>query len=353
MGFNSLFVPVEHRGDFKMKILLIVLAICFTNVFSQDVVSFQIFGTDDGIKSNREQDYKEALLDAKIKALDRVGIQIKTETEISDYNVIKEIVESKSEGVILPGMSITEMGYSDDGFYQVLIIGEIKSGANGVIHKKLKYVLKLYQRLEYDKAKVELNKIINTSNEDELVAEALYLKIKWKFAENYLDEFEKLKVTYPESKFVEKAKIIVDNFQKKEEEKKSREIKDGTIKATFEISSELPYAQTGFSPLKGATFRGIGNFQIKNYQDIYLRGCCIGNSSNNYQQSKKELFLDFDKTYELEVQYYFYNDKSYAYEKNKFIKLITPTYNKNVKSFLVHVKFDKNAGVSAKVEAQY
>lgn len=326
---------------------------CCTSLFSQDVISFQIIGLDDSIKSNREQDYKEALLNAKLKALEMAGIEIKSETKVINYDLIEEIIESKSKEVVLPGMNITEIGYNENGYYQVLIVGEIRREAEGVSHKKLRYALNLYQRLEYKKSESELNEIIKTSNEDELVAEALYLKIKWKFAEDYLEEFEKLRATYPDSKYVEKAKIIIDGFLEKEEERKRQEIADGTVKTNFNISSDLPYENTGYSVLKGSTFIGIGNYQIRNYGNIYIRGCCIGHFSNEYQEIKKELYLDFDKEYEMEVQYYFYNDKSSAYEKNKYIKFRTPAYDEKVKSFLINVKFDKVAGVSFSLEAQY
>ena len=62
-----------------------------------------IKGVDDGIKTSRQQDYLEALIDAKIKVIKRAGMEVGNITKVVDFELKYDMVEGKSKEVLLPG----------------------------------------------------------------------------------------------------------------------------------------------------------------------------------------------------------------------------------------------------------
>ena len=104
-------------------VLLVVVVPCISNAETIDV---QIKGVDDGAKTTKQRDYKEAILFAKREAIERAGVKIKSMTTVKDLVVNSDYIESKAEAVLLPGYNILDMGYSADGTYQVVLIGKVK-----------------------------------------------------------------------------------------------------------------------------------------------------------------------------------------------------------------------------------
>jgi hypothetical protein len=83
-------------------------------------------GFDDGVKTTRQQDYAEAVMDAKLKAIQKAGVEVKAITEVENFQLRYDLVESRSEGVLLPGFRIEDIGYLADGTYQVVLSGKVK-----------------------------------------------------------------------------------------------------------------------------------------------------------------------------------------------------------------------------------
>ncbi len=129
-------------------------------------------------------------------------------------------------------------------------------------------------------------------------------------------------------------------------------VKKDSLRASFRISSELPYGPAIYQATKDTTFNGIGNYQIRDSRNVYVRGCCAGNMDMEYQLDKEQLYLHFDKRYEIKVQYYFYNGIIRAYERNRYLKFRTPPYDEKVKSFILQVRFNEAGGVSLAVETE-
>ena len=129
-------------------------------------------------------------------------------------------------------------------------------------------------------------------------------------------------------------------------------VKRDSLRASFNITSDLPYGMADYQASKDTTYNGIGNYRIKDSRLVYVRGCCIGNPDMEYQLDKEQLYLDFDKRYEIKVQYYFYNGIIRAYERNRYLKFRTPPYDENVKRFILQVRFNKAGGVALTVETQ-
>jgi len=108
-----------------LSLLLIILFIPFSSL-SADTIDVQIKGIDDGTKTTKQQDYKEAVLFAKREAIERAGVNIKSMTTVKDMMVESDYIETQAEAVLMPGYNILDMGYSVDGIYQVVLIGKVQ-----------------------------------------------------------------------------------------------------------------------------------------------------------------------------------------------------------------------------------
>jgi len=86
-----------------------------------------IKGVDDGVKTNKQQDYKEAVTNAKLQAIERAGVKIESITRIVNFQMKYKAVESKANAVLLPGFQIMDIGYQVDGTYQVVLSGKIQT----------------------------------------------------------------------------------------------------------------------------------------------------------------------------------------------------------------------------------
>ena len=174
-----------------------------------ETIDVQIKGVDDGAKTTKQRDYKEAVLFAKREAIERAGVKIKSMTTVKDLVVNSDYIESKAEAVLLPGYNILDMGYSADGTYQIVLIGKVKTVSEGIDSKELRYAKSLMDRGEKDKAKKIITDIIENSKDNNAVAEAMYCQVLWKFASDARDTFEKLKAYYPDSKYVSRLESVL------------------------------------------------------------------------------------------------------------------------------------------------
>ena len=107
-------------------VMILLIVPCFSNAETIDV---QIKGIDDSVKTTKQLDYKEAVLFAKHEAIERAGVKIKSMTSVKDFVLNADYIESKAEGVLLPGYDIVDMGYAEDGTYQVVLVGKIAVAA--------------------------------------------------------------------------------------------------------------------------------------------------------------------------------------------------------------------------------
>lgn len=110
----------------KQFITTLLISFAFYICIGQDI-QVTIKGYDDGIKTNKQQDYKEALTNAKIEAIERAGSEITSITRITNFEMKSKEVESKAEAALLPGYDVIDIGYQTDGTYLVVLSGKIKS----------------------------------------------------------------------------------------------------------------------------------------------------------------------------------------------------------------------------------
>jgi formylglycine-generating enzyme required for sulfatase activity len=90
-----------------------------------------IKGVDDGVKVSKQQDYQEALMNAKLQAIERAGVEIKSITQVVNFQTKFDMVETKANAVLLPGFQVMDLGYQQDGTYQVVVSGEVQVGHAG------------------------------------------------------------------------------------------------------------------------------------------------------------------------------------------------------------------------------
>lgn len=107
---------------------LICLVILIPNMGLSGTTDVHIKGVDDGRKTTKQNDYKEAVLFAKREAIERAGVKIRSMTTVKDMVVNSDYIESKAEAVLMPGYDIVDIGYTADGTYQIVLIGKVKTG---------------------------------------------------------------------------------------------------------------------------------------------------------------------------------------------------------------------------------
>jgi Protein of unknown function, DUF400./Protein of unknown function (DUF1566). len=186
-----------------------MLVFVFPCLSFAETIDVHIKGVDDGARTTKQRDYKEAVLFAKREAIERAGVKIKSMTTVRDMVLNSDYIESKAEAVLLPGYNILDMGYSADGTYQVVLIGKVKTVSEGIDSKELRYAKSLMDRGEKAKAKRIITDIIENSKDNNAVAEAMYCQVLWKFASDERNTFEKLKAYYPNSKYTKRAENVL------------------------------------------------------------------------------------------------------------------------------------------------
>lgn len=112
----------------KLLVCLVLTFSLFNSAYSEEVlVDVLIEGYDDGVKSTLRNDREEALIDAQRQAIERAGVRMTSTTQMQDFVVKKDWVESKAKAVLLPGFQIIDKGYQADGSYLVILAGRIRS----------------------------------------------------------------------------------------------------------------------------------------------------------------------------------------------------------------------------------
>ena len=108
-----------------MQVLLLIPCA----IASAEVIDVEIKGVDDGVRTTRQQDYIEALVNAKLQAIELAGVEIESITRVVDLQVQFQLVEQRSNGVLLPGFRVIDIGYVADGTYQIVLIGKVRGGS--------------------------------------------------------------------------------------------------------------------------------------------------------------------------------------------------------------------------------
>ncbi len=153
--------------------IILLVSLAPITVLSE-TIDVLIKGVDDGVKTSKQQDYKEAEMNAKLQAIERAGVRIESMTRIVNFQMKYKAVESKAKAVLLPGFQVMDMGYQVDGSYQVVLSGKVtvgkakpqkspKSLLNMATREEIKGN-KHYSEHRYDEAKVHYKKALQLYN---------------------------------------------------------------------------------------------------------------------------------------------------------------------------------------------
>ena len=104
---------------------IVTVLLMFVTTFAQEAIDVNVQGISNGKRDSKQQDRDEAILDAKLKAIERAGVSIEAVTQMEDFKLKKDWVESNVNAVILPGFEIMDVGYGEDSLYHVVLIGKI------------------------------------------------------------------------------------------------------------------------------------------------------------------------------------------------------------------------------------
>ena len=139
-----------------------------------ETLNVLIKGVDDGVKTNKQQDYNEAVMNAKLQAIERAGVAIHSITQVVNFQTKFDMVESKAKAILLPGFQIMDMGYQTDGSYQVVLSGKVAVG-KGKPQKSPKSLLNMatrekikgnrhYSEQRYEEGKAHYQKALQLYN---------------------------------------------------------------------------------------------------------------------------------------------------------------------------------------------
>lgn len=113
----------------KLSSIVCALIVFCASLGLAETIDVNIKGVDDGIKTSKQQDYKEAVMNAKLQAIERAGVSIESVSKVVNFQLQYDAVESQSKGILLPGFQVVDIGYVTDGTYQVVLIGKLQVGS--------------------------------------------------------------------------------------------------------------------------------------------------------------------------------------------------------------------------------
>jgi len=197
-----------------MKILFILIIIS-TSLFSQDVIDISVKGISNDKNDGSQKDRLEAILDAKRQACEKAGLKIESKTTVENFEVVYDFIESKAETILLPGFQLIDIGYVQDGTYQVVLSGKIKiiEEEEKISAKELRYAKSLMDREKYTQCEAILTKYIDSEDKsisEELKEESFYCYIKWGFSPNVEESYHKFAAYFPDSKYLAKIEKFAD-----------------------------------------------------------------------------------------------------------------------------------------------
>ncbi|MBC8277095.1 MAG: formylglycine-generating enzyme family protein [FCB group bacterium] len=200
-----------------MRYFLLIIFI-FISAYAAEI-KVTIKGIDDGIKTSKQQDYNEAVMNAKLQAIEQAGAEISTITEVHNFKVKYDLVESRSAGILQPNFQIMDIGYQTDDTYLVILTGIIKTSEEegGTDGEKKFRMAKLLLDTDKDKALKLFEEVVDEHNNCPKADEALYYLIvkSWDDMNTLKERLIKLKAYFPESPYISQAEDFLSGEQRK------------------------------------------------------------------------------------------------------------------------------------------
>lgn len=86
-----------------------------------------IKGTDDGVRTTKQQDYREAVLHAKLQAIEQSGEPVAPFLAITNFQLRAEAVEARARQALQPGFQVVDIGYVESGSYEIVLVGKLRA----------------------------------------------------------------------------------------------------------------------------------------------------------------------------------------------------------------------------------
>lgn len=193
-----------------IRLVFLLLVLFLGTVMAQDVIDITVKGISDSKNDGAQIDRQEAIMDAKRQACEKAGVKLQSNTTVENFQVKFDYIESKAKAVLLPGFQIIDVGYMQDGTYQVVLTGKIKTIKEDepISAKELRLAKVLHDKGSHSESSAILKKYIENTDKDvpeALQEESLYLYIKWGYSYDTENDCEKYAAYYPDNS---KTKII-------------------------------------------------------------------------------------------------------------------------------------------------
>ena len=165
------------------SVLIVALAALFA--LAQDVIDVTVQGISDGVKNSKQRDRDEAIMDAKLKAIEKAGVSIESATTVENFQLKKDWIESRAKGVLLPGFQIIDVGYGADGLYHVVLTGKLSAtGVAGGSEGDQKYrYAKLVMEDNPNRGLTLMQEILDNYPKCASADDALWAIIRYKYFE--------------------------------------------------------------------------------------------------------------------------------------------------------------------------
>ena len=206
------------KKHFLLSSFLIALILVPALSIAQTTIDVSVQGISDGNKDSKQQDRDEAILDAKLKAIERAGVSVEAVTTMENFKLKKDWVESKANAVILPGFQIIDVGYGADGLYHVVLTGKVSKGGGDIGDsegdKKFR-MAKLLQDKDKNRAMSLLKEVVDNHGDCSAADDALYHLITNVQRRDSADEYLlQLKAYHPDSPYIAEAESYLSNWNK-------------------------------------------------------------------------------------------------------------------------------------------
>ena len=108
--------------------ILLILSFFLPASARCETVDVLIKGVYSGAKTDRQTAYALALMNAKLQAIERAGTEVASLTQVENFTLKYDLVESRARAVVLPGFQVLDIGYQLDGTYLVVLAGKVRVG---------------------------------------------------------------------------------------------------------------------------------------------------------------------------------------------------------------------------------
>jgi len=159
------------------------------------------------------RDREEAVVDAKLKALIRLGVPVGDAKQMTDFVEKQAWVDGKLKGYLLPGYKIMNIGYGDDGLYHIVFNAKLTLAGQTITEGDLKYQQAMAM-IGSDKgtAMKIFKEVIDDFPFCESADDAHYQRILNSDFWAAKDRLRKMKAMYPQSPLIYQAQVFLDNF---------------------------------------------------------------------------------------------------------------------------------------------